>query len=160
MTSLEYSPITVGKVFNCCQNDLITLEGSPKIINDSFFCNNNKLKSLVGGPTRVMWTFDCRNNPVETLIGAPEYIGRDLDCFTQSYESLLKSTFSGDVDVEVVGSVNFNNCYALPSLIKYNLKHIKLMLKYQRHFFIWNDDLTLNVENFEELLDEINDGLE
>jgi len=160
LTSLEYSPLTVGKVFNCCENKLITLKGSTKIINDSFFCNNNKLKTLIGGPHRVKWTFDCRNNPIETLNGAPEYIGRNLDCFSQSYKSLLKSTFSGEVDVEVVGSANFNNCYALPSLIKYNLKHIKLILKYQRHFLIWNDDLSLNEDALLELLDEIEDGLQ
>jgi hypothetical protein len=35
-----------------------------------------------------------------------------------------------------------------------------LILKYQRHFFIWNDDLTLNVDNFNDLLAEINEGLE
>lgn len=76
---------------------------------------------------------------------------------------LLISTYSGDVDIVFDCGFYSNNVNTLPQLpraIMSNIKHIKLILKYQRHFFIWNDDLSLNKENFADLIAEIKDGLE
>lgn len=104
---------------------------------------------------KVCGDFDCGHNIITSLLGSPRYVSGNY-IFTQNR---LISTYSGDDDIEVGGGIYlYNN--RLPKLIKDNMQHIKLILKYQRHFFIWNDDLTLNEENFQELLDEINDGLE
>ena len=48
----------------------------------------------------------------------------------------------------------------LPIEILQNRQHIKLILKYQRYFVIWNEDLSLNHECFNDLLAEINEGLQ
>lgn len=50
-------------------------------------------------------------------------------------------------------------CPSLPILLTNNIRHFKLILKYQRYFEIWNEDLSLNEENFEILKYEIEDGL-
>jgi len=55
-----------------------------------------------------------------------------------------------------------NNNLPRPLLNNYtkdNSDIIKLILKYQRHFMIWNDDLTFNEENFADLILEIEEGL-
>jgi len=136
----------------------IDLTELPLVFNNVtgyFCCNINKLTTLVGGPSSVGGTYTCSSNKLESLLGAPSVVGGNFDC---SYNSLI-STYSGLTDIEVGGDVYFMDC-ELPELIENNYINIKLILKYQRHFEIWNDDLSLNVENYQILLDEINDGLE
>jgi len=144
----------VSGEFHCRNNQLTTLEGSPTTVGGIFICYKNKLTSLEGGPQTVGGDFHCYNNKLASLEGAPHTIGGNLIC-TYNY---LISTYSGDIDIEVGGYISFTNDY-LPQLLQDNINHIKLILKYQRHFEIWNDDLTLNEENFQMLLDEIKDGL-
>jgi len=154
LTSLEGSPTIIGGDFYCSINMLTSLEGSPTSVGGNFRCGYNGLTSLVGAPTAVGGSFYCDENQLTTLEGAPVTIGGDLIC---SYNKLI-STYSGDVDIEISGEGYFDS-QCLPVLFVDNIVHIKLILKYQRHFFIWNDDLTLNEENFQELLNEIEDGL-
>lgn len=89
------------------------------------------------------------------------------------FDDSSHSNYSGNEDLEVGGVVRFsrynntyrmtishtyNECFLQPEIVM-NLSHIDLILKYQRHFFVWNDDLTFNVENFNGLIFEIEDGL-
>lgn len=176
LSTLSGCPHTVGSYFDCQNNKLTTLEGSPLIVGDDYYCNDNQLTSLVGGPVTVGGNYDCsynklvtlesspttiggyyicNNNSIRSLVGAPATIGYNFDCSSNQ----IVSTYSGDTDIEVENSINFK-LNRLPSLLITNLIHIKLILKYQRHFFIWNDDLSLNEENFKDLLLEIEEGLE
>jgi len=175
LTSLSGSPHTVGVYFTCSYNKLTSLEGSPHIVGEDYHCNDNQLTSLVGGPVTVGGNYECSynrlvtlesspttiggyyicsNNFIKSLVGAPTTIGYNFDCSSNQ----IVSTYSGDTDIEVENSINFKS-NRLPSVLITNLIHIKLILKYQRHFFIWNDDLTLNEENFKDLITEIEDGL-
>lgn len=138
---LNELPLTFKNVsgsFNCSYNNLTSLEGSPVTVGGNFFCMSNKLTTLEGSPSTVVGGFYWNKNK-------------------------LVSTFSGDTDIETeVGffiSERELSSSVLPMHIIDNYVHIKLILKYQRHFFIWNDDLTLNEDNFQVLLDEIKDGL-
>jgi hypothetical protein len=124
-------------------------------VSGSFCCNDNDLTSLSGSPVTVGGDFDCSINGLTSLEGSPITVGGYYSCF----HNKLTSTYSGDTDIEVSGLVRSNFNY-LPQEMVDNLDHIKLILKYQRHFYIWNDDLTLNVENFKDLIAEIEDGLE
>jgi len=156
---LEKLPLQFGTVsdnFCCDTNQLSTLEGAPQSVGYNFHCYRNNLTSLVGGPSSVGGNYQCYNNQLSTLEGAPHTIGGNLIC---AYNKLT-STYAGDVDIEVNGFVNMSICNNLPQLLQDNIVHIKLILKYQRHFEIWNDDLTLNEENFQVLITEIEDGLE
>jgi len=131
-------PLNFNKVsglFRCDSNDLKSLEGCPKIVGGDFDCEGNFLTSLEGCPNSVGGYFDASHND-------------------------LISTFSGNTDIDYISdAVTLYENY-LPQLLLDNLEHIKLILKYQRHFFIWNDDLTLNEENFNILILEIKDGLQ
>jgi len=155
-------PLQFGKVsgnFSCNHNKLTTLKGSPVTVGKGYSCCTNKLISLVGGPVTVGGSYHCYLNALTTLEGAPESIGGGFFCMHND----LISIFSGDIDIDIIGSFDCNNNNKLPQQFLSNCHNkvvIKLILKYQRHFEIWNDDLTLNEENFKDLLLEIEEGLE
>jgi hypothetical protein len=154
LSTLEGAPSSVSGGFDCFSNHLTSLKGSPTTVGTYYYCGRNRLTSLEGSPDKVPTTFDCFINKLTSLEGAPSSVGGGFDFD----DNKLTTTYSGDIDIEVNADV-LCNINPLPQLIKDNLDHIKLILKYQRHFFIWNDDLTLNEENFQTLLDEIKDGL-
>lgn len=145
LSSLAGSPISVGGDFNCSINHLVSLMDSPLKVNGNYICTNNILLNLVG----------C----AET-IGGSLYVGDEVN-----------STYSGNIDIAVEGNAYLSNNYAhtdyvrcvirdkLPNKFLKNIQHLKIILSYQRYFEIWNDDLSLNHENFQEFLDEIKDGL-
>jgi len=155
LTSLNGSPKIVGGSFSCYMNELTSLESAPTKVDGDFYCYLNKLTSLESAPTKVDGDFYCDSNRLSTLEGAPHTLSGNLIC-TYNY---LTSTYSGDIDIEVGGDFHFNNNH-LPLLLQDNAEHIKLILKYQRYFEIWNVDLSLNEENFQELMNDIKDGLE
>jgi hypothetical protein len=157
--SLRQLPLRFGKVrgnFYCSLNKLTSLEGSPISVGATFNCTDNKLTSLVGGPESVGENFACSYNKLTNLIGAPTTVGGDFTLLRNK----LTSTYSGDIDIDVSGKCIYTNKPPLPHLLLDNDYHINLILKYQRHFFIWNDDLSLNEENFKDLISEIEDGLQ
>jgi hypothetical protein len=179
LTSLKGAPHTVGGDFLCQGNKLTSLTGGPEKVNGDYSCGQNNLESLTGAPRKIGGQFDCSYNYITTLVGGPSEVGSGYYCKHNkltTFEGLpailndnvnissnqIISSYSGDVDIEPNGGDNDKfsiDPYHLPGGIIENITHLKLILKYQRHFFIWNDDLTLNVENFEMLLDEIKDGL-
>lgn len=164
-------PLQFGIVtgsFKCVDNTLTSLNGSPKNVLGDFDCSHNLITSLVGGPVAVGGDYCIGANNLPNLVGCPHRVGGHL-----YIEGSILSTYSGNVDIEVGGLVYYNsshlyedymlgNCCIRPSLpvpITDNIKHIKLIVKYQRYFQIWNEDLSLNEENFEILKYEIEDGL-
>jgi len=163
LTSLEGGPQTVGGDFHCNGNILSTLKGAPVTVGGFFGCDYNELTTLEGGPKKIADNFTCSYNSLSTLKGAPDFVGGDFYCC----ENVLMSTYSGDTDIEIIG--NFYSGFSDDSKLHFfwdstnNMYHIKgvvkMILKYQRHFEIWNDDLSLNNENLQILLDEIKDGL-
>jgi len=152
-------PLKFGKVsghFSCSFNHLTTLVGSPTIIGGDFNCYYNELTSLEGGPHTVVGDFYCSYNNLTTLECSPSIIGGDLKCTNNN----ITSTYSGDIDIEFAGDLYSGDTFLqLPQLVIDHMDHIKLILKYQRHFEIWNDDLSLNEENFLNLIAEIEEGL-
>jgi len=155
LATLVGGPVTIGGDFYCDDNQLTSFEGVPQLVGGDFSCTRNQLTTLVGGPVNVVGSFYCDENQLTTLEGAPVTIGGDLICTDNN----LASTYAGDVDIEISGEGYFDS-QCLPVLFVDNIYHIKLILKYQRHFFIWNEDLTLNEDNFQDLIVEIEDGLE
>lgn len=153
LTCLEGLPDTIIGNLMCANNNLVSLDGIG-IIRDGIMCSNNHLSSLVGLPNKIFGNLECSGNNFESLLGAPEYTKGNFTC----HSHFLKSTYSGDIDIEVDGFVIISSIF-LPVQLNNNIAHIKIILKYQRHFEIWNDDLSLNEPNFYELISEINDGL-
>jgi len=158
ITSLEGAPHTVGGDFDCGDNDLSTLVGGPHTVGGQFDCIENRLTSLEGSPISVGGDFNCNFNILTTMVGLPITISGNFNCSANK----LTSTYSGDIDIEVDSEdseLEFGD-NRLPHQLMANIHHIKLILKYQRHFEIWNDDLSLNIDNFNDLILEIDDGLE
>jgi len=157
LTSTYGFPKTLGASLSCRDNMLTSMKGIPEVILENCDFFNNQLTSLEFSPLRVNGFFSCVKNNIRSLEGAPEYIGT---YFLISHNPNMTSTYSGDVDIEVGNKIYINDTNLPKSLIQYTDKYeMLLILKYQRHFEIWNNDLTLNEENYQILLNEIKDGL-
>lgn len=161
LCSLAGGPVSVGTSFHAYHTSLSNLSGGPTTVGGSYHCYYGKLTTLVGAPKNIDGVFYCYNNQLTTLEGIPETITGGF----YSEKNPLISSYSSEVDPEIRGYVSlFNDIDAksgkIPQVFADNREHIKLILKYQRHFFIWNDDLTLNEKNFQDLICEIEEGLE
>lgn len=162
-------PLKFNKVsgnFYCQNNKLSSLVGSPVSVGGDFNCSINHLVSLEDGPLKVKDSYICTNNILLNLVGCTETIGGSLYIGDE-----VNSTYSGNIDIAVEGNAYLSNNYVLidyercvirdklPNKFLKNIQHLKIILSYQRYFEIWNDDLSLNHENFQEFLEEIKDGL-
>jgi len=158
--NLTKLPLRFGVVsgnFLCCLNQLTTLVGSPRTVGGDFYSYSNKLlQNLIGSPVSVGGKFRCSFSGLTSLEGSPANVGKLYDCISNPN---LNNTYSGGVDIEVGGGFKSINT-KLPLQIVNNIKHIKTILKYQRYFSIWNDDLSLNINNFNDLITDIEEGLE
>lgn len=173
MHEMELSelPLKFNKVsgnFNCSGNKLTSLVGSPKHVGGNFYCSDNPLPSLVGCPASIMGSCYVTGTAIQNLVGCPLYVGGIF-----SFDVSMHSTFSGNTDIEIYDDIYLNISDDIDTTIRENyisdtripwefienLSEMKLILKYQRYFEIWNDDLTLNKEKFQVLIAEIKDGL-
>ena len=163
LATLYGSPIAIGRNFNCFNNQLTNFTNGPKWVGGDLYAYNNKLAILKGSPHEVAGNYYISgNDKLSNLVGCTLKIGGNF-----SFDDTLVSTFSGDDDIEFEGTFFLNKTYhsqlydmKLPVEIINNRQNMKLILKYQRYFFIWNDDQTLNIENFNDLIEEINEGLQ
>ena len=167
--NLDQLPLKFNKVsgnFYCQNNKLSSLVGSPVSVGADFNCSINHLVSLEDGPLKVKGSYMCTNNILLNLVGCAEAIGGSLYVGDE-----VNSTYSGNIDIAVEGNAYLSNNYVLidyercvireklPNKFLKNIQYLKIILSYQRYFEIWNDDLSLNHENFQDFLDEIKDGL-
>ena len=166
LTKLPLKFNSVSGNFYCQINKLISLTGSPVSVGGNFNCSINNLTSLIESPLKIGGNYDCVNNKLLNLVGCTEAIAGEFYVGDE-----LSSTYSSDSDIVIEGDAHLysNNEYIdydrspigkkLPDKFIENIQHLKLILKYQRYFGIWNNDLSLNHENFQELIEEIKDGL-
>lgn len=162
LKSLENAPLSVGGKFNCFNNLLINFIGGPKWVGGDFYAYHNKLISLQGSPAEVVGSYYISDNQSLTnLVGSTLKIGVDF-----SFDDAT-CTYAGEEDIEFLGNFFLNETNygkfsdnKLPIQMINNLQHLKLILKYQRYFMIWNEDLTFNGENFNDLILEIEEGLQ
>lgn len=160
LTDLHGSPRKINIDFSCFINKLTTLEGGPEEVSGEFFAYVNELTSLKGSPIKVGKDFYVAGNPsLVNLIGCPEEIGGNF-----TFDDTLVSLFSGDIDCHIKGKVKINpqenfNKTKLPDAVLRNEIHLKYVLLYQRFLDVWNPDLSLNQTNFQDLIEDIKDGL-
>lgn len=181
LTSLEYTPLIVGGGYRCEYNLLVSLSGSPDHVKKEFFCFSNRLTDLLGGPTIVDGDFYCHSNHLSSLRGAPVTINGDMHIGNNPLNNLvgcpklvnkdlyisdnILSLYSGYTDFIVKEDVYLMNDYPvnrnarLPQQVIDHHSKIRIILKYQQYFEIWNENQSLNQENFDIFIDEINDGL-
>lgn len=162
LSTLENAPLSVGGKFNCFNNLLINFIGGPKWVGGDFYGYNNKLISLIGSPAEIAGSYYISGNEnLSNLVGSTLKIGADF-----SFDDVV-CTYSGEEDIEFLGNFFLNDTNygkfsdnKLPSENIKNWEHLKLILKYQRYFQIWNEDLTFNTGNFNDLIAEIEEGLQ
>ena len=87
LNTLEGSPETVIKDFNCSSNSLESLVGAPYKVGD-FDCSNNKLNSLSHCPKEVNGFFDCSNNEILSIKGSPRTVKGYFKCSTNKISTL------------------------------------------------------------------------
>ncbi len=78
----------VNGYFDISNNSLISLEGSPHSVARDFNCSNNQLESLFDAPYKV-FDFDCSNNLLKNLSYCPKEIQGYFNCSYNNLDSLL-----------------------------------------------------------------------
>lgn len=132
---LKEFPVTFNNVkgyFECSDNKLTSLLGAPKLAA-SFFCNNNMITSLVGAP-QIAGNFSCKNNKISTLEGCP----------------VLLDEYNFDNN-------KFPTIVMKELLFQDNHDMINLFLKYQDHYYVWENGF--NEQGFKDLILDIEEGL-
>lgn len=130
-------PLRFNKVdgnFWCAANILTTLKGAPSYVSGSFNCNNNRLSSLEGGPTYVGGYFTCVQNNLTSI----QYAPKDFYSFSFSETPIFIGLYK--------------------KLGRLTLDGMKILIKYQNEYDVWNPEF--NEKNFDDLVDDIKDGLE
>lgn len=176
LTSLEHSPIYVGMEYNCNRNKLITLKGCPDKIIEDFFCMYNELTTLEYGPKEVNGYYGCAHNNLTTLKGIPVCINGDLNCSHNNLVTLeygpkeMKGDFFFNnnslislkhIPKDIDGYVYYADNKTLPKCISKldKLDKIKILLKYQDEYGVWNSDYSLNMNRYNLLLNDYENGV-
>lgn len=157
LTSLYGAPTKVGEDFDCGSNFLTNLEYAPIEVGGNYVCGFNNLTDLIGSPSITHKNFLCVSNLLTSLNGCPEEIHGDMHIGNNRHLQTLY--LDNDVDVDLSGDLytfGTNLPFAIQTVTD---DYLKIVFKYQRHYDIWNEDLSLNEINFKELISEIEDGL-
>lgn len=131
-------PIKINKVsglFTVKENNFTSMVGGPKYVDGDYICSFNQLTNLVGCPLVVTGKFSCNGNRLTSLKGCPQLS-------TNGY------TFTGN---------GFPAIVYQKLLFENNMDNINVFLKYQDHFEVWEP--VFNVDNFNDLITEIEEGL-
>ena len=105
LKTLEGCPETVGKNFECDNNELKSLNFGPKIIGTartptfggSYNCSKNQLTDLEGSPREIPSVFNCSANPLESLEGFPAKIGKLLYITYDPHLPLLRTLVAPEI---------------------------------------------------------------
>jgi hypothetical protein len=87
LDSLFGAPYKVGD-FDCSSNELKSLSYCPKEINGYFDCSDNRILSIKGAPRTVKGHFKCSNNKIGSLKGGAKYVETYFDCSNNFLEEL------------------------------------------------------------------------
>jgi len=137
---LERIPINFRNVtgeFHCDNNKLTTLEGSPIHVGKGFNCSSdnktsNRLKNLIGAPEYVGGDFDCAYSGIKSLVGSPKYVGGVFYC-----DSNELSNFEGLENSKLIGKFL---CVGNRIQELYNLFNDKECIEFINDFDVIQDD--------------------
>ena len=124
-------------------------------VSGHFYCNSNILKSLEGCPVEVGGTFDCSYNLLASLEGCPKKIGGSFHCHDNQLTSLKGGPKEVSRNIDITGNNH------LPDEIKkisYMQSTLKSILKSQDDYSIWNNDGSLSVYRFNDMMIEVEEG--
>lgn len=179
LLTLEGCPTYVGGYFQCYGNKLKNLKHGPKYVGGEYNCALNRLKnfeefecfgfkafyifsndfiSLKGCPNIIYGDFYCYQNKLENLIGMPTRIDG-----TFIFDFFLKSLFTNVRNfnikaIEIYENIHFNY-NRLPDVFHPFSERMELVFKYQYLYELWSEDYTLNEDNFNLFLQDVDEGL-
>jgi hypothetical protein len=127
-------------MFTCNRIGLTTLEGAPSYVGKSFSCHSNKLTDLKGGPKYVGARFDCSSNPLTTLAYFPEEVKGWVICFNTWHPNMLPKVYNK---------------------LRLGLKKPQkdIFFKYMHKYEVYDQNGELDLEMYNALIDDIQDGL-
>lgn len=181
LKSLKYSPKEVGGDFFCQENELEKLDGSPQTIHGNFNCFINKLRDLKNGPILVKKSYYAYCNHLISLEGSPREVGKSFHIVDNylidlsglplvigeilSFDNSLSSISTGNTNcivkrVEIQKQdVCIDVTKTLPEILVDHQNSLHTVFKYQSYLDLYNEDNSLNIENFNCIIKEIKDGL-
>lgn len=121
-------------------------------VEGDFFCNQAKLTTLKGVPKYVKGNFVCNLNYLTTLEDCPVYIGGYFDCSTNKLTTLKYSPKHID------GFININKNPLPSEILDLDGFDLKILIKHQEEYGIWNSDGTFNKARFYILLKDYDGG--
>nr|WP_199001364.1 hypothetical protein [Flavobacterium sp. ASV13] len=130
-------PLQFNKVsgdFNCSGLNLMTLKGAPVEVGGTFNCSYNRLASLEFAPIHAAW-FIFDNTVACLSTGNANYFDDVLVIFR-------------------------SNEPKIPTILHNHPEMLATIFKYQDLYQIWEDKESLNTSALDELIQEINEGLE
>lgn len=128
-----------------------------KIIGD-FDCSALvNLTTLKGSPFKVLGSFNCGYTNIKSLEFAPKKAEKLI------FDNTIKSiATNSNCDFKQVHMLlrDSNPVHGLPSIIFQHIEYLPTILKYQNYFEVWNEDYSFNKSGFENLIAEIDEGLQ
>lgn len=115
------------------------------------------LNTLKGSPFEVGGTFNCAYTNIKTLEYAPKLACKMV--FDNNIKSLSTNWNCDYKQVHIIFRSS-NPVDGLPSVILEHIEFLPTVLKYQNYFDTWNDHHCFNEQGFNDLIAEINEGLE
>lgn len=160
LASLNGCPLEIIGEFNCAVNNLKSLRYGPKRVGKSFYAHHNLLKTLIGSPVFVAGSFHVAANLLFNLEHCPDIIGLDFhfDCWIPSLYMGSKNCHVGGVKIESLERMD-NSSSILPELILSNQKSLPIQFRYAKYLKIWDLNGFLNLENLNDILIDIDQGL-
>lgn len=124
-------------------------------VSGDFNCSGLNLNTLKGAPVEVGGIFDCSYNNLKTLEFAPIHASTFIFDNTVACLSTGNSNYFEDVSV-----IFRNSESSIPEKIDQCKEILPIIFKYQDFYQVWDDQRSLNMTGLDELVLEINEGLE
>lgn len=163
LTTLIGGPKEVGGVFNCSRNLLTSLDGAPIKVGGQFICSDNKLTSLEYSPEYVGGWFNCNNNLLRSLIGCTKKCSAFSCTMNTNLTSLEGLPIAKIEEFTFVGNGNLPQdiirfIFPWKHVNKESENEMYIFARYQDYYNVWTPEF--NLDGFNDLINDIKDGLE
>lgn len=124
-------------------------------VSGDFNCSGLSLNTLKGAPAEVGGIFNCSYNNLTTLEFSP------IKASTFIFDNTVACLWTGNTNYFDKVSVIFRNSVSsIPEKIDQCKEILPIIFKYQDFYQVWDDQRSLNMTGLDELVLEINEGLE
>lgn len=140
--------IDVGNHVDLSKNKLTELPLKFNRVIGNFMCGANLLTTLKGAPSYVSGYFNCNNNKLTSLKGGPIRVGGYYSCVKNKLASLDYAPVIFDKFIFFKHAINW--------------EELIILNKYYPHYDVFkhfNDEVLVNMDNYDLLMEDIKEGL-